>query len=1219
MHKRMVGIGICIAVFAINSVGQTTVSTIATVNNATQTPVEGVGHDYLHDLSETVNPQNGQVSIRIAGPAPHERGLNFPLYAFMYDTSGSFPMGGQLSFGSCSTQGSSVPMCRERVDAPVWAYASNISNSKSGMLAGQDNLLRVPDTNLSLTLDYTAGPVTCSFSGPYTYVDPQGGLHPMNYITNVIGSGCGSTFGIVGGTGVSGTPDPHFKIWPGSGISDMHGDIFFGDGLQSAEDTNGNFRNGTGRPWSITSVTQPDGFIGPNTETLPGIADPSTNQDVPYTYQYATFTKSTNPGLSVALLKSESTQSCYVDLSVSSSSTFYAVNKLVLPNGQYYKFGYDSRWGLVDSIAYPTGATVSYTWEVNSLSEPFNVISPSYDSVIASTEAGEGQQACYFQQDLPAVESRVVSYDGVTPAVEQDFYYSTTWGGAYGSWTSKQTKVVTTDLIRSGKPKTITFYNYLPMYMTSLPWSSGFGISPVEDTIVYQDGAGNTLHTVKKVWNDINLLTAECDILDTGEVSGKFYQYQYIANYGSSDLPTDVAEYDSTQGVTSSCVQPASTTPPARETKTQYASLPSSKLWPVGNLSKGAIPQINDRPSIVQVYDHGTRIAETDISYDETSVQTVTPTAVGHDETNYGSGQTTARGNATTITRKCFPSCTDAITKVKYDETGQIVSVVDPDGNAPGATAANHTTTLSYGDSYSAGGTPPGNTNTYITGISRPATNGVTHTSSYQYHYMFGELTSATDVENEQTSTYQYNDIWGRPRLAAYPDGGKTKIDYDDTALTITTSKLLTSNVWASSVDTRDGVGHVISTEQSDPGGNDIVDMEYDGEGLLCMKSNPYRGAQSTPKSCTDPNVFYTSYTYDALGRKTKQLDPDGVSAQNWSYRGNTVTFTDEDLNRWQRTSDAFGNLTQVLEPNGANAAPSMETDYRYDALSNLLSTTQLGGATATGITRSRSFNYDSLSRLLTAANPETGTICYGQWSGSNCTGGYDPNGNLLYKTDARGVVTGYSYDALNRLYAKTYTNASAGTMASCYQYDNPASGANGIGRLAAEWTQVGGCSSPPPSTPPAINQSLRTYGAYDAMGRAITEFQCAAGYCTTASAPSNPAANCTALSSASGLQYCYDLAGNLLAYTNGVTVGVVPAYQQQALLFSQTFDAAGRLSGVYSSWTNDSTHPSTLFSGTSYSPANALTNWVLGAHLAVTRSYDPARLWVTGQSAQKQ
>jgi hypothetical protein len=102
-------------------------------------------------------------------------------------------------------------------------------------------------------------------------------------------------------------------------------------------------------------------------------------------------------------------------------------------------------------------------------------------------------------------------------------------------------------------------------------------------------------------------------------------------------------------------------------------------------------------------------------------------------------------------------------------------------------------------------------------------------------------------------------------------------------------------------------------------------------------------------------------------------------------------------------------------------------------------------------------------------------------------------------------------------------------------------------------------------------------------------------------------------------LQYCYDLAGNLLAYTNGVTVGVVPAYQQQALLFSQTFDAAGRLSGVYSSWTNDSTHPSTLFSGTSYSPANALTNWVLGAHLAVTRSYDPARLWVTGQSAQKQ
>src|SRR5690349_12464253 len=65
---------------------QTTISGVAMVNNATQTPVEGVGHDYLHDLSETVNPQNGQVSIRIAGPDAHERGLNSPHFAFMYDT-----------------------------------------------------------------------------------------------------------------------------------------------------------------------------------------------------------------------------------------------------------------------------------------------------------------------------------------------------------------------------------------------------------------------------------------------------------------------------------------------------------------------------------------------------------------------------------------------------------------------------------------------------------------------------------------------------------------------------------------------------------------------------------------------------------------------------------------------------------------------------------------------------------------------------------------------------------------------------------------------------------------------------------------------------------------------------------------------------------------------------------------------------------------------------
>jgi YD repeat-containing protein len=226
--------------------------------------------------------------------------------------------------------------------------------------------------------------------------------------------------------------------------------------------------------------------------------------------------------------------------------------------------------------------------------------------------------------------------------------------------------------------------------------------------------------------------------------------------------------------------------------------------------------------------------------------------------------------------------------------------------------------------------------------------------------------------------------------------------------------------------------------------------------------------------------------------------------------------------------------------------------------------------------------------------------------SGSVCNSGYDGNGNLTAKTDARGVVTSYAYDSLNRLYSKTYTNAPAGTMASCYQYDTAS---NGIGLLGASWTQAGGCSSSPTSY-----QSLRKYGAYDPMGRPLTEQQCVEGYCTSTSMPTNPPKNCAALTSATGLQYCYDLAGDLLAYSNGLTTQTAGQYPQQALLFAQAFDSVGRLNSVSSSW-SDSTHPQSLFSTPVYTPFNALSSWLMGTQLTTSRYYDK-NLRVTGQSS---
>ena len=184
-----------------------------------------------------------------------------------------------------------------------------------------------------------------------------------------------------------------------------------------------------------------------------------------------------------------------------------------------------------------------------------------------------------------------------------------------------------------------------------------------------------------------------------------------------------------------------------------------------------------------------------------------------------------------------------------------------------------------------------------------------------------------------------------------------------------------------------------------------------------------------------------------------------GSSYQSWVYAGNMVTFKDEIGNQWSRQSDKLGRPAKVLEPNGTAAAPSLETDYTYDALSNLLSSTQCGAACPATSPVQRSFTYDGLSRLLTATNPESGSVIYGYDANSNLTSKVSPAVNAGSGTQ----TISYCYDPLNRMTAKFYTAmpsclSSAGAAAT-YAYDTSSvSGAsNVVGRLTDEKSFVGG------------------------------------------------------------------------------------------------------------------------------------------------------------------
>ena len=721
----------------------------------------------------------------------------------------------------------------------------------------------------------------------------------------------------------------------------------------------------------------------------------------------------------------------------------------------------------------------------------------------------------------------------------------------------------------------------------------GFPSSPSEVVSTYSGTATGTPLRQVTIQNP-GLPTSITTTLDNGQSSSVSYTYAD----GCTPRVSSKKEYDFTDSL-------------VRETDENYYTSASDNTN-LTNLCNGTTPpswtdpflqnnhHITDIPSSITVYGSGgccsSPIAQTTYTYDSTSLST-TSGSLGHsvfglsdhDDTDYGSAMT-VRGNPTVIQQMTAQGSLTTTKTNHYNILGEIVSSVDGDGN---------TTTFDYTDSWNDSSCISSSVFAYPTTI----TNAKSQVSETTYNSCDGSIASSKDQNDINASragtVYTYDGLQ-RVTSLSYPDGGAVSTGYGGSAV----PEVITATVAASpspsqvSSTTLDGLGRAVTAVAANGA---TVTTTYDSRGRVHTVSNPYFSTAGG----------VTTYDYDALNRITKQLNSDGVSSQTWGYSGGTLTYTNENGSQWQRTSDALGRLTQVVEPS------LLVTNYTYDVLDNLLKVSQLGIASNGDVPRTRTFNYDALSRLLCASNPENATAaCPAANSGTYVAGttgySYDANGNVQTRTDARGVTANYSYDSLNRLIGKTYTNAPAGTLSNCYQYDTAT---NGIGRLGAEWTQTGAC----PQTAPASGyQSGRSFGSYDAMGRLLREQRCVAGYCTSPSFPSQPTANCTSLSSPVGLQYCYDLAGDLLGYSNGVTTAAAGNYPQQALLFSQTFNAAGQLATVGSSW-SDTTHPASLFSNASYAPNNALSSWLLGTGLWTARQYDNRLRVCNQQSAQQQ
>jgi len=221
-----------------------------------------------------------------------------------------------------------------------------------------------------------------------------------------------------------------------------------------------------------------------------------------------------------------------------------------------------------------------------------------------------------------------------------------------------------------------------------------------------------------------------------------------------------------------------------------------------------------------------------------------------------------------------------------------------------------------------------------------------------------------------------------------------------------------------------------------------------------------------------------TDYEYDAKGNPTKVIKAKGVSGFGFA-----TTNAYDALDRVKTNTDARNGVTTL----------------GYDGLDQLKQVTDPRQLVT-------SYQRNGLGDLNQLTSPDTGT--------ANST--FDANGNLLTRTDSRGVLGTYVYDDLDRMTSAVYTKSGQPTLSYSWTYDQTGDtfGA-GIGRLTT-------------ATSPAGNTK---YG-YDGFGRVTSVIQTVGSVVLTT-------------------RYGYDLAGHLtsitypsgrvltIAYANGVPVSM--------------------------------------------------------------------------------
>ncbi|WP_431096580.1 Ig-like domain repeat protein [Polaromonas aquatica] len=203
--------------------------------------------------------------------------------------------------------------------------------------------------------------------------------------------------------------------------------------------------------------------------------------------------------------------------------------------------------------------------------------------------------------------------------------------------------------------------------------------------------------------------------------------------------------------------------------------------------------------------------------------------------------------------------------------------------------------------------------------------------------------------------------------------------------------------------------------------GSHSLSADYAGD----ANNDPSSSGSVTVAINAGPSIW--QYGYDAMGRPTTVLDPNGL-ASSTSY-------------------DSLGRPIQIQQPANIGASTPTTTGFAYNARDDLTQVTDPRNLATT-------YNPNGLSEVTTQTSPDTGVSHYT----------YDANGNVLTKTDARGKLTQYAYDNLHRLTSVSYPTGTASVL----EYDG---GATPTPAVVGELTKI-------------TDGSGQAVYSYDSLGR---------------------------------------------------------------------------------------------------------------------------------------